>query len=69
MAIFIKGRGWNPLTLGVAYRVEYYTPLSNIDRRVFEEVVEENLDNKNVFNLTAEKWRQPTSLNSRPLLS
>ena len=49
VAIFIKGWHWDPLTLGVGYCVENHTPLSNIDRRVLEKVIEENLDNKNVF--------------------
>jgi hypothetical protein len=49
VTIFVKGRGWNLLTLGVTYRVKNYTPLGNINRGVLKEVVEENLDNKSVF--------------------
>jgi hypothetical protein len=49
VAIFIEDRGRDPLTLGGVYCVENYTPLSDINRGVLEEVVEENLDNENVF--------------------
>jgi hypothetical protein len=69
VAIFVEGRGRVPLALGVVYCVENYAPLSDVNRGVLEEVVEENLDNENVFISDAEKQREPTSLNSRPLLS
>lgn len=49
MAIFIEGRCRDPLTLGPAYCVENHTPLGNVNRRVFEKVIEENLDDENVF--------------------
>lgn len=45
MAIFVKGRGGGPSTLGTADGVENYAPLGDIDRRVFKEVVKQNLDN------------------------
>jgi hypothetical protein len=49
VAIFIEGRRRDPLTLGAVYCVENHTPLGNIDRRVLEKVIEENLDDENVF--------------------
>jgi hypothetical protein len=49
VAIFIKGRGGDPLTLGAVYCIENYTPLGDINRGVLEEVVEENLENENVL--------------------
>lgn len=49
VAIFIEGRRWDPLTSGAVYCVENHAPLGNINRRVLEKVVEENLDDKNVF--------------------
>jgi len=51
VAIFIKGRRRDPLTLGTVYCVENHAPLGNINRRVLEKVIEENLDNENVFIL------------------
>ena len=55
MAIFVKGWGRDPLTLGGVYCVENYTPLSDINGGILEEVVEENLDIENVFISDAEK--------------
>jgi hypothetical protein len=49
MAIFIEGRRRNPLSLGTVYCVENHAPLGNIDRRVLEKVVKENLDDETVF--------------------
>ncbi len=50
MTVFVKCRRRDPLTLGAVYRVEDQTPLRDINRRVLEKVVEENLDDENVFN-------------------
>jgi len=55
VAIFIEGRRWDPLTLGSAYCVENHTPLCNINRRVLEKVIEENLDDENVFTSDIKK--------------
>jgi hypothetical protein len=49
VAIFIEGRRRYPLTLGAVYRIENHAPLGNINRRVLEKVVQENLDDENVF--------------------
>jgi hypothetical protein len=48
VAIFIKGRRRDPVTLGTVYCVENHAPLGKINRRVLEKVIEENLD-ENVF--------------------
>jgi len=45
VAIFVKRRGGDLLAPGTVDYVENYAPLGNINRRVLEEVVEENLDN------------------------
>ena len=55
MAIFVKGRGWDPLTLGAIDCIENDAPLGNVDGGVLKEVVEENLDN--VFILDKEGQR------------
>jgi hypothetical protein len=44
--------------LRVVYCVENYTPLSDINRGVLEEVIEENLENENVFISDAEKLQR-----------
>jgi hypothetical protein len=49
VAVFIEDRRWDPLTLGAVYCVENHAPLGNINRRVLEKVIEENLDDKGVF--------------------
>jgi hypothetical protein len=49
VAIFIEGRRWDPLTLGAVYCIENHAPLGYINRRVLEKVIEENLDDENVF--------------------
>jgi hypothetical protein len=49
VAIFIEDRRRDPLTLGAVYYVENHAPLGNINRRVLEKVIEENLDDENVF--------------------
>jgi hypothetical protein len=58
VTVFVKCRGRDPLTPGAIYRVKDYTPLRDINRRVLEKVVEENLDNENVFISVIEKWRR-----------
>lgn len=55
VAVFVEGWGRDPLTLGGVYCVENYTPLSDINGGILEEVVEENLDIENVFISDAEK--------------
>jgi hypothetical protein len=45
VAIFVKSRGGDLLMPGTVDYVENYAPLGNINRRVLEEVVKENLDN------------------------
>jgi hypothetical protein len=69
MAIFVKRRGGNPLTLRAVYCIENHTPLGDINRGVLKEVVQKDLETETAFNSDAEKWRKHTSLNSRPLLS
>jgi len=45
VAIFVKGWGWDPLTLGTINCIENDAPLGNVDGGVLKEVVEENLGN------------------------
>jgi hypothetical protein len=60
VAIFIEGRRRDPLTPGAVYCVEHHAPLGNINRRVFKKVIEENLDDEDVF-ITTSKSRRETA--------
>jgi len=44
VAILVKSRGRNLLTLGTVDCLENYAPLGDINGRVLEEVIEEDLD-------------------------
>jgi len=55
VAIFVKCRGWDLLTLGTIDCIENDAPLGNVDGGVLKEVIEENLDN--VFILHKEEQR------------
>jgi hypothetical protein len=58
VAIFVKGWGWDLLALGTIDCIENDAPLGNVDRRVLEEVVEEDLGNVFILN----KERQNNSI-------
>jgi hypothetical protein len=49
VTIIIEGWRRDPLTLGATDCVKNYAPLGNVNRRVLEKVIEENLDDENVF--------------------